>query len=122
MHRLLFLLTMTAMPLCSHAIEEPKFEVIRRIDTVELRQYAPYDVAEVALDATAEDAGGRAFPILACCIFRKTKGVRLESAPEPLDPRVLLRLATQGQPVLARYNGPVTTWFMRRNEMRLALR
>jgi hypothetical protein len=205
MHRLLLLLllllTLTAMPLFSHAIEEPRYEVIRQFDNVELRQYAPYVVAEVVLDATAEDAGSRAFPILAGYIFGKNKGERkfamtapvtqtaapvkmemtapvtqavvsggmrvqfvlpegvtLESAPEPLDPRVQLRLvpasqwaairysgtwsqanygehlgqlqaalaaagvATQGQPVLARYNGPMTPWFMRRNEIWLALR
>ncbi len=194
-------LTLTAVPLISHAIEEPKFEVIRQFDSVELRQYAPYVVAEVVLDATAEDAGSRAFPILAGYIFGKNKGekkfamtapvtqtaapvrmemtapvtqaavpggmrvqfvlpegVTLESAPDPLDPRVQLRqvpasqwatirysgtwsqanydehlgklqtalaaagVATQGQPVLARYNGPMTPWFMRRNEIWLALR
>ncbi|MDZ7651571.1 MAG: heme-binding protein [Burkholderiaceae bacterium] len=201
MYRLLLLLMLTAVPLSSHAIEEPKYEVIRQLDNVELRQYAPWLVAEVVLDATAEDAGGRAFPILAGYIFGKNKGERkfamtapvtqtavpvkmemtapvtqaavpggmrvqfvlpegvtLESAPEPLDPRVQLRLvpasqwatirysgtwsqanydehlgklqaalaaagvATQGQPVLARYNGPMTPWFMRRNEIWLALR
>ena len=31
-------------------------------------------------------------------------------------------IATQGEPVLARYNGPMTPWFMRRNEIWLALR
>jgi hypothetical protein len=31
-------------------------------------------------------------------------------------------IATQGEPVLARYNGPLTPWFMRRNEIWLALR
>ena len=201
MHRLLLLLILTAMPFFSHAIEEPKYEVTRRFDNVELRQYAPYVVAEVVLDATADDAGSQAFPILAGYIFGKNKGERkfsmtapvtqtaapmkmemtapvtqaavpggmrvqfvlpkgvtLESAPEPLDPRVQLRLvpasqwavirysgtwsqanydehlgklqtalaaadvATQGQPVLARYNAPFTPWFMRRNEIWLALR
>ena len=201
MHRLLLLLILTAVPFFSHAIEEPKYEVIRRFDNVELRQYAPYVVAEVVLDATADDAGSQAFPILAGYIFGKNKGERkfsmtapvtqtaapvkmemtapvtqaavpggmrvqfvlpkgvtLESAPEPLDPRVQLRLvpasqwavirysgtwsqanydehlgklqtalaaadvATQGQPVLARYNAPFTPWFMRRNEIWLALR
>ena len=135
MHRLLLLFTLVAMPLLSHAIEEPKYEVIRKIDNVELRQYAPYVVAEVVLDATAEEAGNRAFPILAGYIFGKNKGekkfamtapvtqsaapvklemtapvtqaavpggmqvqfvlpanVTLESAPEPVDPRVQLRL------------------------------
>lgn len=194
-------LLIAALPLASHAIEEPDYEVIRKIDTVEVRQYAPYVVAEVVLNATADDAGNQAFPILAGYIFGKNKGERklamtapvtqaavpmkmamtapvtqaaaeggilvqfvlpkdvtLESAPQPLDTRVQLRLvpasqravirysgtwsqanydehlallqatlaragiATQGEPVLARYNPPFTPWFLRRNEIWLALR
>jgi hypothetical protein len=205
MRPLLLLLTLAAMPLFSHAIEEPDHEVIRTFDNVELRKYAPYVVAEVVLDATAEDAGSQAFPILAGYIFGKNKGekkfamtapvtqtaapmpapmrmdmtapvtqasvaggmrvqfvlpkgVTLATAPEPIDPRVQLHLvpagnwavirysgtwsqanysehlnelkaalqsagvATQGEPVLARYNAPFTPWFMRRNEIWLALR
>jgi hypothetical protein len=193
--------TLAAMPLSSHAIEEPDYEVIRKLGNVEVRQYAPYVVAEVVLNATADEAGNRAFPILAGYIFGKNKGekkfamtapvtqtavpmkmdmtapvtqsavaggmrvqfvlpkgVTLESAPEPLDPRVQLRLvpagqwaairysgtwsqsndeghlallkatldeagvATQGEPVLARYNAPFTPWFLRRNEIWLAVR
>ncbi len=201
MFRFLLLLTIAAMPLFSHAIEEPDHEVIRKFDTVELRQYAPYVVAEVVLETSAEDAGKQAFPILAGYIFGKNKGekkfamtapvtqtaapmrmdmtapvtqaavaggmrvqfvlpkgVTLATAPEPIDPRVQLRevpastwavirysgawsqsnyaehldklkaalqaagVATQGEPMLARYNGPMTPWFMRRNEIWLALR
>ena len=200
MHRSLLLLTLAAVPLLGHAIEEPRYQVIRQLDAVELRQYAPYVVAEVVLDVSAEEAGSRAFPILAGYIFGKNQGERkmamtapvtqtavsvkmemtapvtqaevpggirvqfvlpegvtLETAPKPLDPRVQLRLvpasqwavirysgtwsqanydehlaklqaaltaagvATQGQPVLARYNAPLTPWFMRRNEIWLAL-
>jgi hypothetical protein len=200
MPRLLALLALIAMPLLSHAVEEPKYQVIRQLDNVEVRQYAPYVVAEVVLDATADDAGRQAFPILAGYIFGKNKGekkfamtapvtqssvaakmemtapvtqaavsggmrvqfvlpegVTLESAPEPLDPRVRVRLvpasqwatirysgtwsqanydehlgklraaltaagvATQGPPVFARYNGPMTPWFMRRNEIWLGV-
>lgn len=196
----LLALTLAALPLWSHAIEEPDHEVIRQFDGVELRQYAPYVVAEVVLDAAAEDAGNQAFPILAGYIFGKNKGERkfamtvpvtqapepvkmdmtapvtqasvaggmrvqfvlpkgvtLESAPEPLDSRVQLRqvpparwavirysgtwsqsnyeehlalfkaaldkagVATQGEPVLARYNAPFTPWFLRRNEIWLAV-
>ena len=90
--------------------------------------------------------------------FILPKGVTLATAPEPIDPRVQLRVvpaaswavirysgtwsqsnylehlgelkaaldaagvATQGEPVLARYNAPFTPWFMRRNEVWLALR
>lgn len=205
MHRRLLLLSFATLPALSHAIEEPDHTLLRSIDTVELRQYAPYVVAEVVLDASAGDAGSQAFPILAGYIFGKNKGqkkfamtapvtqaataagppvklemtapvtqaaapggqrvqfvlpkgVTLDTAPEPLDPRVQLRevpaerravirysgtwsqanydehlarlkatladagLATQGEPVLARYNGPWTPWFMRRNEIWLALR
>jgi len=201
MRRFLLLLTLAAMPLRSHAIEEPDYEVIRALGNVELRQYAPYVVAEVVLPASAEDAGSQAFPILAGYIFGKNKGekafamtapvtqtaapirmdmtapvtqaavaggmrvqfvlpkvVTLATAPEPIDPRVQLRLvpagawavirysgtwsqsnyrehldelravlqaaavATQGEPILARYDAPYTPWFMRRNEVWLALR
>ncbi len=195
-------LAMITMPLWGHAIEEPDYEVMRKLgDQIELRQYAPHVVAEVVLQAAADEAGNQAFPILAGYIFGKNKGERkfamtapvtqsavpvkmamtapvtqsaapggmrvqfvlpkgvtLDSAPEPLDPRVQLRLvpasqwaairysgtwsqanydehlallhaaldqagvATQGEPVLARYNPPFTPWFLRRNEIWLALR
>ncbi len=63
------------MPLFSHAIEEPNYEVIKSLgSSVELRRYAPYVVAEVVLGATAEEAGNQAFPILAGYIFGKNKG------------------------------------------------
>ena len=201
MHRLLLLLVLATMPLFSHAIEEPDYEVTKKFDQVELRRYAPYVVAEVVLETSAEDAGNQAFPILAGYIFGKNKGekkfamtapvtqtaapvrmdmtapvtqaavaggmrvqfvlpkgVTLATAPEPTGPRVQLgvvpagtwavirysgtwspsndqqhldklttalqaaSVATQGEPVLARYNGPFTPWFMRRNEIWLALR
>ena len=200
MHRLMLFFIIAAMPLLSHAIEEPEYEVIKTVDRVEFRKYSPYVVAEVVVDATAEDAGNRAFPILAGYIFGKNKGnrkfamtapvtqtseptriemtvpatqpsvmgtvrvqfvlpkeVTMATAPEPIDPRIQLRLVaagnwavlrysgswsqanyqehlselktlleaqgvtTQGEPVLARYNAPFTPWFMRRNEIWLAL-
>jgi hypothetical protein len=200
--RRLIVLAMVVLPLWSHAIEEPDYEVMRQLgERIELRHYAPHVVAEVVLQATADEAGSQAFPILAGYIFGKNKGERkfpmtapvtqtavpvkmpmtapvtqsatpdgmrvqfvlpkgltLDSAPEPLDPRVQLRgvlsgqwaairysgtwsqanydehlallkaaldqagVATQGEPVLARYNAPFTPWFLRRNEIWLALR
>ena len=200
MHHFLLALTLAAMPLLSQAIEEPDYEVTRKFDNVELRRYAPYVVAEVVLDTSAEDAGSQAFPILAGYIFGKNKGEKklamtapvtqtaapvrmdmtapvtqaavggrmqvqfvlpkgltLATAPEPIDPRVQLRVMpaaawavirysgtwsqsnyrehlaelkasleaqsvlTQGEPVLARYNAPFTPWFLRRNEIWLAM-
>ena len=200
MRRLLLLFTLAAMPMFSHAIEEPDYDVIKKFDQVELRQYAPYVVAEVVLDTSAEDAGNQAFPILAGYIFGKNKGARtfdmtapvtqaavpvkldmtapvtqaetpggflvqfvlpkgitLATAPEPLDPRVQLRevpksrvavirysgfwsqgnyeehlaklqatlraaqLPWTGEPTLSRYDPPFIPWFMRRNEIWLAV-
>lgn len=58
----------------SHAIEEPSYEVLRKIGEIELRQYTPYVVAEVLIEADADEAGNLAFPILAGYIFGKNKG------------------------------------------------
>jgi SOUL heme-binding protein len=196
MFRAFLYFALAAMPVISQAIEEPNYEVIKKFDTFEIRSYAAYVVAEVVLDSSAEDAGSKAFPILAGYIFGKNKGdkkfamtapvtqtaeptrmamtapvtqaavaggirvgfvlpktVTLATAPEPLDPRVQLRLVPiatwavlrysgtwtesnysenlnklkaaaevagikiGGEPLLARYNGPFTPWFMRRNEV-----
>ena len=201
MLKLFVVLLIATMPLSSHAIEEPSYEVVRQLDGVEVRQYAAYVVAQVLVSGPADKAGNEAFPILAGYIFGKNKGARkfdmtapvtqaaapvrlemtapvtqaaaaggyvvqfvlpkgvtLASAPEPIDPRVQLQevpssrvavirysgfwsqsnydehlgklqsalaaagIATEGEPVLARYNGPMTPWFMRRNEIWLALR
>jgi len=57
------------LPTMTHAIEEPKFEVVRKVDAVEIRQYAAYVVAEVELAGTAEKASNDGFRILASYIF-----------------------------------------------------
>lgn len=185
----------------SQAIEEPDYQVVQTLgEQIELRRYAPVVVAEVLLQATPDDAGSQAFPILAGYIFGKNKGQRqlemtapvtqaaepvkmamtapvtqdatpagmrvqfvlpkgitMATAPEPLDARVQLReeppvqravirysgtwsqanyeehlaklraalaaagITAVGEPVLARYNGPMTPWFLRRNEVWLTV-
>ena len=194
-------LLLSALPAMSHAVEEPGYQVIRKIDPIELRRYDPYVVAEVVLNTSPDNAGNQAFPILAGYIFGKNKGerklamtapviqtaapVRLEmtapvtqsavpggtlvqfvlpkdvtlaTAPEPIDERVRLRevpattwavirysgswsqanyeeylarlktllsaagIATQGEPVLARYDPPFMPSFLRRNEIWLEVR
>jgi hypothetical protein len=200
MHRFLLALALLAAPLVSRAIEEPEFVVERQLGAVEIRRYAPYVVAQVLVQGSAEDAGNDAFRILAGYIFGKNKGERrlemtapvmqasapvtlpmtapvtrsaagsgwlvqfvlprgvtLASAPEPLDARVQLRevaaarlaairysgfwsdanydehlaklrhtlteagIAWSGEPVFSRYNPPFMPWFLRRNEIWLAL-
>ena len=62
-------------PVLSHAIEEPAYEVLQKIgNDIEVRQYAPYVVAEVVIEADANEAGNLAFPILAGYIFGKNQG------------------------------------------------
>jgi hypothetical protein len=193
------------VPRAAQAIEEPTFTMLRQLsDAVAIREYAPYVVAEVRVSVAPEDtddAGSKAFPILAGYIFGKNKGDRklamtapvtqtpepmkmamtapvtqapadgggyrvqfvlpatisLATAPEPLDARVMLRevpahrlaairysgtwsdanyqehlgklkdtltaagLRWQGEPVLSRYDPPFMPWFLRRNEIWLAL-
>ena len=187
-------------PLQANAIEEPAYQVVRQLGDVEVRQYAPYVVAEVLVTGPADDAGSQAFPILAGYIFGKNQGERslamtapvtqaaapaklamtapvtqaaaeggqivqfvlpravtLATAPVPTDARVTVRevpgrlvavirysglwsqanyaehldklttrlrdagVAWTGEPVLSRYDPPITPWFLRRNEIWLTL-
>jgi len=200
MLKFLFGVCLATLHLASMAIEEPRYEVVQQLDGAEVRQYAPYVVAQVLVDGPADEAGSQAFPILAGYIFGKNKGARkfdmtapvtqspvpvklpmtapvtqvaapggyvvqfvlpqgvsLATAPEPTDPRVQLRevpgsrvavvrysgfwsqanydenlgklqaalraaqLPWTGEPTLSRYNAPMTPWFLRRNEIWLAL-
>jgi len=197
-------LGLSLLPATSQAVEEPAYTIVRSYPTFEIRQYAAYTVAEVVMPPPADDAGNRAFPILAGYIFGKNKGERklamtapvtqvpvpapvpakldmtapvtqstgpdgilvqfvlpreinMENAPLPLDPRIRLRevpptqvavlrysgfwsqanydqhlaelqaalraakISWTGEPVLSRYNSPMTPWFMRRNEIWLKL-
>ena len=174
----------------------PAYSVVAQYPDFELREYAPYIVAEVRISGPFSEAGNQGFRILAGYIFGKNKGERqlamstpvtqeaepkkiamttpvtqepagaeqllqfrmpegftLATLPEPLDPRVSFReiaggrfaairysgrwtdanyaehlailqngvaaagLRTSGEPVFARYNPPLTPWFLRRNEI-----
>ena len=46
------------------AYEEPAYEVVKEFDAFELRQYAPYLVAEVEVEGGFDDVGSEAFRIL----------------------------------------------------------
>lgn len=74
-----------AWPLAASAVEEPDYTVQRSLpQAVEIRQYAPYVVAEVRVQAAADDAGSEAFPILAGYIFGKNKGERRMAMTAPV--------------------------------------
>jgi hypothetical protein len=58
----------------ARAIQEPAYDVQQRLGDVEVRQYAPYVVAEVVLAGSATETGNQAFRILAGYIFGKNQG------------------------------------------------
>lgn len=76
MWKFLFSLCLVTTHLSSMAIEEPSYEVVQQLDGAEVRQYAPYVVAQVLVSGPADQAGNAAFPILAGYIFGKNKGAR----------------------------------------------
>lgn len=82
------------------AIEEPAYEVIRKIGNVEVREYSPYVVAEVLISAAAPDAGNAAFPILAGYIFGKNKGQKKFAMTAPVT--------QSAKPVKLKMTAPVT--------------
>ena len=69
------------------AIEEPDFEMERRLGdsgAIELRRYASYTVAEVTVPGPADDAGNRAFPVLAGYIFGGNRGAQKLAMTAPV--------------------------------------
>ena len=69
-----FLLSVATMP--SHAIEEPTYSVVQKTEQFEVRQSAPYLVAEVLVPGPATEAGKQGFSLLGGYIFGKNKGER----------------------------------------------
>lgn len=65
-----------AVTASAHAVEQPKFTVLRTTDVFEVRHYNSRVVAEVVVPGPATDAGNQAFPILAGYIFGNNKGER----------------------------------------------
>lgn len=66
----LALIALAALPVTQAvAIEEPEYTVIERYPDFELRQYAPYLVAETEVSGTFDEVGNKAFRILADYIF-----------------------------------------------------
>ncbi|RPH39285.1 MAG: heme-binding protein [Burkholderiales bacterium] len=85
------------------AIEEPDYEVLRRLDApdVELRRYAPYVVAQVRIDgASADRADSDGFRTLAGYIFGKNKGERRLEMTAPVT--------REAEPVKLEMTAPVT--------------
>lgn len=99
-HKLWRGLALLLVPVMSQAIEEPGYEVLQKLgDSVEIRRYAAYVVAEVLIAGPADEAGNKAFPILAGYIFGKNKGERKFEMTAPV---------TQTSPAKFAMTAPVT--------------
>jgi hypothetical protein len=66
-------------------IERPSYDVVERLDGIEIRQYAPYLVAETTVDGDLEDAGNRGFRILAKYIFGDNQGAKEIAMTAPVS-------------------------------------
>jgi len=64
--------------------EKPSYQVAQRFEDFELRDYAPYVVAETDVSGTRESAGNDGFRVLAGYIFGKNKGSRKLAMTAPV--------------------------------------
>jgi hypothetical protein len=84
-YKLWCVLALLAVPAMSQAIEEPDYELVQKLgESVEIRRYPAYVVAEVLIAGPADEAGNQAFPILAGYIFGKNKGERKFAMTAPV--------------------------------------
>ena len=67
------------------AYEEPEYEVVATFDDFELRQYAPYLIAETTVSGDFESAGNSAFGILADYIFDNNRGSEKMKMTTPVN-------------------------------------
>lgn len=69
------------------AIEEPKYEVVHTYPMFELRQYAPYLVAETEVTGDFDKVGNQAFRILADYIFGNNRSKTKMAMTAPVNQR-----------------------------------
>ena len=91
------------MPPPAHAIEEPAYTVVQKTDVFEVRQYAPYLVAEVVVPGPASEAGSQGFKLLGGYIFGKNKGERKLEMTAPVT-----QTPISSAPIKLEMTAPVT--------------
>ena len=142
------------------SVSEPKYKVESENDQYEIRSYEPVIVAETLIDGSFDEAGSKAFGILADYIFGRNKAKQsiemtspmvqqnlsekiamtapvsqikdhrghlvqftmpssytMETLPEPLDPRVTLKLVETRTVAVYSYSG---SWSESRYNNKLA--
>jgi hypothetical protein len=74
-----------SMAFGANAIEEPSYKVLKKYTQFEVREYAPYIVAEVTVPGPADEAGNKAFEYLGGYIFGKNKGAKKIEMTAPVS-------------------------------------
>jgi hypothetical protein len=75
------------VPAIAMAIEEPEYQVVGQYDNYELREYAPYIIAEVDVQGDFDEAGRDAFRILAGYIFGDNAAAEKMAMTAPVESR-----------------------------------
>ncbi len=72
-HTLVCILSILFIPGIAMAIEEPKFDLIEKSDSFELRVYKPTVVAETFVEGSLDEASNKGFRLIADYIFGNNK-------------------------------------------------
>jgi hypothetical protein len=83
---------LTASP-TAMAIEKPGYRLIERREEFEIREYAPYLVAETVVGGSREEAGNAGFRVLAGYIFGKNRGSRKIAMTAPVTQAAPTKIA-----------------------------
>ncbi|NBR11669.1 MAG: heme-binding protein [Alphaproteobacteria bacterium] len=95
-------------------IEEPQYKIIAKEGDFELRDYAPYIVAEVITEGERDSAVSAGFRILAGYIFggntsqskiAMTAPVTMSSLPKPDDERIALKQIKSRRVAVLKFSG-----------------
>jgi hypothetical protein len=79
------LFALSTFAMSSHATQEPGYQIVRALgESIEVRHYAAYTVAQVVVAGPAGEAGNQAFPILAGYIFGQNRGERKLAMTTPV--------------------------------------
>jgi len=94
------------------ALEKPSYRVVEHREVFEVREYAPYLVAETVVGGRREEAGNAGFRILAAYIFGKNRGEKKIAMTAPVTQAEPAKIAMTAPVAQAGQEGRWTIQFM----------